>query len=1038
MSNFSGTPGNDTLAGTSGNDNLDGGQGADTMSGLAGNDVYMVDDVADLVLEASNQGVDRVNSTISYTLGPNLEDLWLVGSLATSGTGNALDNVMWGNAANNSLTGLDGNDVLDGGAGADTLIGGAGDDTYWVDNIGDIVTEQPGQGIDTVKSTLPSYTLGANLENLMLLSGAGNINGTGNEQSNEIAGNEGNNVLTGGAGNDTLDGAAGADTLSGGAGDDTYRVDSLGDVIIEQAGEGTDTVISTASSYTLSAEVENLALGTFGASLENLNGSGNDLNNTIRGNSGNNILSGGAGEDVLIGGSGNDTLTGGANNDLFYFSTEDTGNDTITDLASGDVIEICGALFLEGDATAGNGATLVSGQVQLETVGNQTILRVGADATPGADLSIKLDGVFEMGNFHLSGFNIRYDTNHAPSLTVPIPDQSATGGTVFSLQLPAGTFSDIDGDTLTYSATVVDPDWGYMPLPDWLGFNAATRTFHGTPGSEDAGDLMLAVLATDSHEATNNSAFRLSVAPLQEPKNHSPDGSLTISGNRTQGQVLTAVSNVLDADGLGTMHYQWQAGGVEIAGATSSTFTLTQAEVGTAITVVVSYTDRIGTAESVSSAPSGAVANVNDAPTGTVTITGTSTQGQTLAAANTLADDDGLGAISYQWQTAGVSISGATADTYTLTQVEVGKVVTVTASYIDAFGTAESKTSAPTSNIASNHTFTGNTSNNSLTGSAGNDSIDGGTGIDTAVFSASSTEYLVTYDAISSTYSVKDTVSSRDGTDKLISVELLQFSDGVKQLATSDALSAQRVHQALFGKAQSSAAFSESLSTIAPSGSAFDWAKVEASGLSALSDSAFSTLVLNNMSINNTSLTATATFGTSQQAYDSLQQALADYLGAAGKASRGIVVAQLAQIIAGFEGETVFGVYGAAATAFNRQVASDLAHSINTQNTTEVVVVPVFATGTTSALGSDFDYMLAMGNYSYQISGFGSGDRIISPAVVSGTLVNGSPTDGVASIQYVSGSQTVGITLTGLTSAQDSALHGTTDLNAVFGIGAFI
>ena len=94
MSNFSGTPGNDTLTGTSGNDNLDGGQGADTMSGLAGNDVYMVDDVGDIVVEAADQGVDRVNSTISYTLGPNLEDLWLVGSLATSGTGNALDNVM--------------------------------------------------------------------------------------------------------------------------------------------------------------------------------------------------------------------------------------------------------------------------------------------------------------------------------------------------------------------------------------------------------------------------------------------------------------------------------------------------------------------------------------------------------------------------------------------------------------------------------------------------------------------------------------------------------------------------------------------------------------------------------------------------------------------------------------------------------------------------------------------------------------------------------------------------------------------------------
>ena len=337
-----------------------------------------------------------------------------------------------------------------------------------------------------------------------------------------------------------------------------------------------------------------------------------------------------------------------------------------------------------------------------------------------------------------------------------------------------------------------------------------------------------------------------------------------------------------------------------------------------------------------------------------------------------------------------------------------------------------------------NQYIVGTASNDTLTGGAGNDTIDGGAGIDTAVFSGSSTGYWVTYDALSSTYSVKDTVSSRDGTDKLISIELLQFSDGVKQLATSDALSVERVYQALFGKAPSSTTFNQSLATIAPSGSAFDWAKVEASGLSALSDSAFSTLVLNNMSINNTSLTATATFGTSQQTYDSLQQALADYLRAAGSANRGVVVAQFGQILAGYEGETVFGVYGTAATAFDRQVASDLANSINTQNSTEVVAVPVFNTGTTSAIGGDFDYMLAMGSYSYQISGFGSGDKIISPAGVSGTLVNASPTDGVASIQYVSGGQTVSITLTGLTTAQDSALHGTTDLNTVFGLGVFI
>ena len=85
--------------------------------------------------------------------------------------------------------------------------------------------------------------------------------------------------------------------------------------------------------------------------------------------------------------------------------------------------------------------------------------------------------------------------------------------------------------------------------------------------------------------------------------------------------------------------------------------------------MVASYTDGQGTAESVASADTAAVANVNDAPTGGVTINGTTpTQGQTLTAANTLADADGLGAISYQWQRGGVNIAGATGATYTLAQ----------------------------------------------------------------------------------------------------------------------------------------------------------------------------------------------------------------------------------------------------------------------------------------------------------------------------------------------------------------------------------
>src|SRR5206468_7344789 len=170
----------------------------------------------------ASEGTDTVVSSVDYTLGAHLENLTLTGS-ALSGTGNAQDNVITGNAHDN---------VLDGGAGADTMIGGAGNDTYFVDSSGDVVTELSGEGTDTVVSSI-DYTLGANLENLTLVGSA--LSGTGNELANVITGNAHDNVL---------DGGAGADTLIGGAGFDTRRVDALGDVVTELAGEGTDTVVS--------------------------------------------------------------------------------------------------------------------------------------------------------------------------------------------------------------------------------------------------------------------------------------------------------------------------------------------------------------------------------------------------------------------------------------------------------------------------------------------------------------------------------------------------------------------------------------------------------------------------------------------------------------------------------------------------------------------------------------------------------------------------------------------------------------------------
>ncbi|OBQ16853.1 DUF4347 domain-containing protein [Anabaena sp. AL93] len=229
-----GGTGNDDLSGGDGNDTLNGGTGADLLGGGKGNDTYVVDNVGDVIAEFLNQGIDTVESSITWTLKANLENLTLTGTTAINGTGNNLNNIITGNTGNN---------VLNGNAGADTMIGGAGNDSYYVDNTADTITENLNQGTDIVFSSV-TYTLTTNLENLTL-QGTTAINGTGNDLNNSITGNTAANVLTGGLGNDTLTGNAGADTLIGGLGNDSLYL-GLNDNVVDNVnyvlGDATDTV----------------------------------------------------------------------------------------------------------------------------------------------------------------------------------------------------------------------------------------------------------------------------------------------------------------------------------------------------------------------------------------------------------------------------------------------------------------------------------------------------------------------------------------------------------------------------------------------------------------------------------------------------------------------------------------------------------------------------------------------------------------------------------------------------------------------------
>ncbi len=299
--------GSDTLIGGTGADKLDGGLGGDTLIGGNDRDFYYIDSTSDTVIEYVDQGSDFVDSSISYTLGDNLEDLMLTGSSNISGTGNALDNYIAGNQSNNSLYGGEGNDSLNGFFYFSAWVGNDRDGSDYLDG---------GAGNDTLDGAGGSDTL---------------IGGTGNDSLKESYDNQisiSNDSLNGGAGDDTLDGAAGDDTLDGGAGDDSLRGGILG--VIENENDTLD------------------------------GGAGDD---TLHGIDGNDYLTGGDGNDELSADIGIDTLTGGTGADIFVWWDEPINGDTITDfVVADDIITVSVELF-GGGLTAG--AAITAAQFKL-------------------------------------------------------------------------------------------------------------------------------------------------------------------------------------------------------------------------------------------------------------------------------------------------------------------------------------------------------------------------------------------------------------------------------------------------------------------------------------------------------------------------------------------------------------------------------------------------------------------------------------------------------------------------------------------------
>lgn len=240
---FTGSPGSDTITTLGGFDYINESGGSDTIDGGAGKDGYYFGQVSGSWYTAQQSATNPNSWTLTNTgtAGPSSYTVSLstngdrlvtcsngssaytsnVEVLVSNGTtfGSSNNDSFAGGNAGDIFVSLAGDDTIDGGLGADTMIGGTGNDTYVVDNAGDAVLEKPGEGTDTVRVKLGSYTLGSDVENLTFI-GSGAFTGTGNGLANAI---------TGGASADTLVGGGGSDTLTGGAGADLFKYLNLGD-----------------------------------------------------------------------------------------------------------------------------------------------------------------------------------------------------------------------------------------------------------------------------------------------------------------------------------------------------------------------------------------------------------------------------------------------------------------------------------------------------------------------------------------------------------------------------------------------------------------------------------------------------------------------------------------------------------------------------------------------------------------------------------------------------------------------------------------
>lgn len=376
---------------------------------------------------------------------------------------------LYGDAGDDVLVGGSGDDNLDGGTGWDEMEGGIGDDVYYVDSTGDEVIEFAGEGIDAVYTLLSTYTLSANVEDL-LYEGSADFYGTGNALDNDIYGNIGDDVLNGGLGNDRLIGETG---------NDTYYVDDAGDLVVEGTGEGRDIVFTSLSALVLAANVEELIFDGAGA----FRGTGNALANYIEGGTGSDVLEGRDGNDTLLGLDGNDRLVGGLGADTMYGGL---GNDIY-------VVDNSGDRVVESSATGGT--DLVQSTIGF-TLGSHveklTLTGTGAINGTGNGLANVLTGN--------GAANVLYGLGGKDSLDGGAGNDKLVGGLGNDI-LKGGAGADIFMfDTALNGSTNVDRIVDFFAPDDTIALSRAAFNSFGSTGTLSASAFRAGTSAQDSSD----------------------------------------------------------------------------------------------------------------------------------------------------------------------------------------------------------------------------------------------------------------------------------------------------------------------------------------------------------------------------------------------------------------------------------------------------------------------------------------------------------------------------------------------------------